>query len=384
MTKKIFKSMLFVSMIVLFAGSGLIMGILYHYFGKQLAKELKTEAAYLAIAVEKEGMEAFDRLPPQTERVTYIDEDGTVLFDSVADEDNMDNHENRSEIQKALKTGSGTAVRRSDTLSEKTLYYAMKMADGKILRVSSVQYNIPGILGGMVQPILIILIFMVGLSALLAFRLSKKITEPINALDLEHPEDNQVYDELTPLLSKISRQQKSLHREIEDARKQQEEFSLITENMEEGFLVIDKHTEVLSYNSSALKLLGDPKWQGRQSILTLNRSEEFQGIVEQVLEGHHTVRMMEFPERSCQIAANPVWQGKEVTGAVIIILDVTERMRGEQLRREFTANVSHELKTPLTSISGFAEIIKDGFVKPEDTKVFASRIFKEEINYTGK
>ena len=194
---------------------------------------------------------------------------------------------------------------------------------------------------------------------------------------MEHPEDNQVYDELTPLLSKISRQQKSLHREIEDARKQQEEFSLITENMEEGFLVIDKHTEVLSYNSSALKLLGDSKWQGRQSILTLNRSEEFQGIVEQVLEGHHTVRMMEFPERSCQIAANPVWQGKEVTGAVIIILDVTERMRGEQLRREFTANVSHELKTPLTSISGFAEIIKDGFVKPEDTKVFASRIFKE-------
>ncbi len=293
MTKRIFKSMLLVSMIVLFAGSGLIMGILYHYFGKQLAKELKTEVAYLAIAVEKEGMEAFDRLPPQTERVTYIDEDGTVLFDSVADEDDMDNHENRSEIQKALKTGSGTAVRKSDTLSEKTLYYAMKMADGKVLRVSSVQYNIPGLLGGMVQPIftavrksdtlsektlyyamkmadgkvlrvssvqynipgllggmvqpiLIILIFMVGLSALLAFRLSKKITEPINALDLEHPEDNQVYDELTPLLSKISRQQKSLHREIEDARKQQEEFSLITENMEEGFLVIDKHTEVLS------------------------------------------------------------------------------------------------------------------------------------------
>ena len=377
MTKRIFKSMLLVSMIVLFAGSGLIMGILYHYFGKQLAKELKTEAAYLAIAVEKEGMEAFDRLPPQTERVTYIDEDGTVLFDSVADEDDMDNHENRSEIQKALKTGSGTAVRKSDTLSEKTLYYAMKMADGKVLRVSSVQYNIPGLLGGMVQPILIILIFMVGLSALLAFRLSKKITEPINALDLEHPEDNQVYDELTPLLSKISRQQKSLHREIEDARKQQEEFSLITENMEEGFLVIDKHTEVLSYNSSALKLLGDPKWPGRQSILTLNRSEEFQSIVEQVLEGRHAVKMMEFQERSCQIAANPVWQDNEVTGAVLTILDVTERMRGEQLRREFTANVSHELKTPLTSISGFAEIIKDGFVKPEDTKAFASRIFKE-------
>ena len=163
MTKRIFRSMLCVSMIVLLAGSGLIMGILYHYFGKQLSKELKMEAAYLAIAVEKEGMEAFEELPPQTERVTYIDEDGTVLFDSVADENDMDNHENRAEIQKAMKTGSGTAVRRSDTLSEKTLYYAMKLDNGKILRVSSVQYNIPGLLGGMVQPILIILIFMVGL-----------------------------------------------------------------------------------------------------------------------------------------------------------------------------------------------------------------------------
>lgn len=377
MTKRIFKSMLLVSMSVLLAGSGLIMGILYHYFGKQLEKELKVEAAYLAIAVEKDGMEAFKELPPQTERVTYIDEEGKVLFDSVADEDHMENHENRIEIQKALKTGSGTAVRKSDTLSEKTLYYAMKLDDGKILRVSSVQYNIPGLLGGMIQPILIILVFMVGLSAFLAFRLSKKIIEPVNNLDLEHPEENQVYDELTPLLSKISRQQKSLRREIEDARKQQEEFSLITENMDEGFLVIDKHTEVLSYNSSALKLLGDPKWEGRQSVLTLNRSAEFQNVVEQVLEGHHTVRKIEFPERSCQIAANPVWQEKGVTGAIIIILDVTERMRGEQLRREFTANVSHELKTPLTSISGFAEIIKDGFVKQEDTKVFASRIFKE-------
>ena len=201
--------------------------------------------------------------------------------------------------------------------------------------------------------------------------------DPVNALDLEHPEENQIYDEIAPLLTKINRQQKSLKHEIAEAKRQQEEFSIITENMEEGFLVIDAHTEVLSYNSSALRLLGAEAQTGRRSVLTLNRSEGFQNLIERVLEGKHMVTNLEFQGRSCQVAANPVWKEKKVTGAVIVILDVTERMKGEQMRREFTANVSHELKTPLTSISGFAEIINDGFVKPEDTKKFAGRIFKE-------
>ena len=249
MTKRILKSILLVSVIVLTVSSALTMGILYNYFGKQLVKELRKEAAYLAISVEKKGMEAFESLPHEAERVTYIDQDGNVLFDSVADENTMENHSQREEIKEAAAKGHGTAVRKSDTLSKKTLYYALRLEDGSILRVSSEQYNVPGIIGGMIQPILIMLVLMVILSYFIASRLSGKIVNPINALDLEHPQDNQTYDEIAPLLSKINRQQKSLQHEISEAKRQQEEFSIITENMEEGFVVIDNHTEILSHNT---------------------------------------------------------------------------------------------------------------------------------------
>lgn len=377
MTKRILKSILVVSVAVLVMSTTLTMGILYRYFGKQIGKELRREAAYLAIAVEKEGMEAFESLPPEAERVTYIAEDGSVLFDSEADEDSMENHGQREEIKEASEKGYGTAVRTSDTLSKKTLYYALRLKDNSILRVSSEQYNVPGIVGGMIQPVLIMLVIMAVLSYMIASRLSRNIVNPINALDLEHPEENQIYDEIAPLLTKINRQQKSLQKEISDAKRQQEEFSMITENMEEGFVVIDSHTEILSNNSSALNLLGAEPEKGRRSVLALNRSEDFQNAVERVLAGQHVLSNMDLAGTSCQVTANPVYHENQVTGAVLLIQDVTERMRGEQMRREFTANVSHELKTPLTSISGFAEIIQDGYVKPEDTKKFAGRIFKE-------
>lgn len=377
MTKRIFKSILLAAFVVLLASTGLTLGVLYNHFGNQLEKELRTEAEYLAIAVEKEGMEAFDSLPADAQRITYVDTDGTVLFDNAAEADQMENHKEREEIEEAMETGRGSAVRTSDTLSRKTLYFALRLEDGTVLRVSSEQYNVPGLIGGMVQPMLLILLLMLIISGFLASRLAKHIVNPLNGLDLDHPQENQTYDEIAPLLTKISRQQNSLQREIADAKRQQEEFSIITENMEEGFLVIDSHTEVLSYNSSALRLLGAEEKQARQSVLALNRSEAFQDTVERVLSGQHVISNQEFQGISCQVAANPVFQDGKVTGAVILILDVTEKMNGEKMRREFTANVSHELKTPLTSISGFAEIISDGFVRPEDTKKFARRIFNE-------
>ncbi len=377
MTKRIFTSIILASVIVLLASGGLTMGVLYNHFGNELEKELRTEAEFLSIAVEDKGMDAFDSLPAEAERITYIDTDGTVLFDNRSDTETMENHLDREEIREAREDGSGMAVRESDTLSQRTLYYALRLADGTVLRVSSTQYSIPGLLGGMIQPLLIILILMLVLAGVLASRLAKNIVNPLNQLDLDHPEENQTYEEVAPLLTKINRQQKSLQKEIAEAKRQQEEFSIITDNMEEGFLVIDSHTEVLSYNSSALKLLGAREQDARQSVLALNRSECFQRTVEKVLGGQHVISNQEFQGVTCQVAANPVFQEGKVTGAVILILDVTEKMKGEQMRREFTANVSHELKTPLTSISGFAEIINDGFVKPEDTKKFAGRIFKE-------
>ncbi len=377
MTKRIFTSIILASVIVLLASGGLTMGVLYNHFGNQLEEELRTEAEFLSIAVENEGMGAFDSIPSEAERITYIDTDGAVLFDNRSNADDMENHLDREEIQEAMEDGSGMAVRESDTLSQRTLYYALRLADGTVLRVSSTQYSLPGLLGGMIQPLLIILILMLILAGFLASRLAKNIVNPLNRLDLDHPEENQTYEEVAPLLTKINRQQKSLQAEIADAKRQQEEFSIITDNMEEGFLVIDSHTEVLSYNSSALRLLGAREQDARQSVLALNRSESFQRTVEKVLGGQHVISNQEFQGITCQVAANPVFQEGKVTGAVILILDVTEKMKGEQMRREFTANVSHELKTPLTSISGFAEIINDGFVKPEDTKKFAGRIFKE-------
>ena len=377
MTKRIFTSIILASVIILLASGGLTMGVLYNHFGNELEKELRTEAEFLSIAVEDKGMDAFDSLPAEAERITYIDTDGTVLFDNRSDTETMENHLDREEIREAREDGSGMAVRESDTLSQRTLYYALRLADGTVLRVSSTQYSIPGLLGGMIQPLLIILILMLVLAGVLASRLAKNIVNPLNQLDLDHPEENQTYEEMAPLLTKINRQQKSLQKEIAEAKRQQEEFSIITDNMEEGFLVIDSHTEVLSYNSSALKLLGAREQDARQSVLALNRSECFQRTVEKVLGGQHVISNQEFQGVTCQVAANPVFQEGKVTGAVILILDVTEKMKGEQMRREFTANVSHELKTPLTSISGFAEIINDGFVKPEDTKKFAGRIFKE-------
>ena len=377
MTKRIFKSIILASVIVLLVSGGLTMGVLYNQFGNQLEEELRTEAEFLSIAVEDEGMSAFDSLPTDSERITYIDTDGTVLYDNRSKTDDMENHLDREEIQEAMEDGSGMAVRESDTLSQRTLYYALRLADGTVLRVSSTQYSLPGLLGGMIQPLLIILILMLILAGFLASRLAKNIVNPLNRLDLDHPEENQTYEEVAPLLTKINRQQKSLQAEITQAKRQQEEFSIITDNMEEGFLVIDSHTEVLSYNSSALRLLGAREQDARQSVLALNRSESFQRTVEKVLGGQHVISNQEFQGITCQVAANPVFQEGKVTGAVILILDVTEKMKGEQMRREFTANVSHELKTPLTSISGFAEIINDGFVKPEDTKKFAGRIFKE-------
>lgn len=377
MTKRIFRSIMLVSALVLVIGLGFIMGILYHYFGSQIEKELKSETAYLAISVENMGLSALDKLPAESARVTLIDEDGTVLFDNKADAAGMENHADRQEVIAAKLKGTGKATRQSDTLAEKTIYYAKQLTNGQILRVSSTQYTVAALIGELVQPMLYVLLMMVVLSALFAARISKKIVSPINDLDLEEPERTEAYDEISPLLTKINKQQRTIRKQLADARRQQQEFSIITENMSEGLLVIDAQTDLLSYNSSALRLLDAAETQAHTSVFSLNRSEPFQQAVDAVLSGRHTSSNLQIGDSFCQVIANPVLRDKEVTGAVLLLVDITEKIQRENLRREFTANVSHELKTPLTSISGFAEIIQDGFVKPEDIKKFAGKIFVE-------
>lgn len=377
MTKRILRSMLLVSAIVLALGFAMTLGILYQYFSGELKQELKQEAKYLAAGVEGQGPGYLEELTGTEGRITLIDKDGKVLFDNTADVDKMENHKDREEFREAMANGNGEAERVSSTLSEKTVYFALRLDNEQVLRVSSVQYTVLALISGLIQPICYVILAMLVLAGIFSYRLSKRIVDPINQLDLEQPENNKAYDEIAPLLSKISSQQKEIKKQLSVAKRQQEEFSIITENMQEGLLVIDIHTSVLSLNSSALRFFGTGEDFHGESVYALNRSGSFQNLVEACLSGHHSTVDLELAGRSCQLIANPVFRNNRVKGGVILMVDITEKIQRENLRREFTANVSHELKTPLTSISGFAEIIRDGYVKPDDIKKFAGNIFRE-------
>lgn len=377
MTKKIFKSTILVAAAVLIFGIALVMAILYQYFGKQLNTELKKEAEYLSYGVEENGEEYLRQITDNESRITYIAEDGTVIYDNQADETSMENHSEREEVKEALKKGNGQAERVSETLSEKTVYYALRLSDNSVLRVSSTQYSVWAVIFGLIRPILCIVIIMLIFAGFVSAQMAKKIVAPINELDLDHPEENQVYDEVGPLLSKIHKQNRQIRNQLEAARRNQEEFGIITENMQEGLLVIDPYTMILSGNSSAWRMFQIKEPKVGDSIYSLNRDETFRQLVEQVLDGQHGTALLHLGNEAIQMIANPVNRDNKVVGAVILLMNETEKVAREQLRREFSANVSHELKTPLTSISGFAEIIQDGFVKDDDIKKFAGRIYKE-------
>lgn len=376
MHKKIFRSSLLTVFLVLIAAIILIMGILFRFFEKQIQTELAREAEFLAHAVENEGIEYFDDLNGMDNRVTLIDKNGTVLFDSKADASLLDNHAGREEIRSAMETGKGVSVRYSATLAEKTVNFALRLSDGSVLRVCTEQYTIITVLLGMLRPILIIMLAALILALVLSSRVSKAIIEPVNKLDLEVPENNDTYEELTPLLRKIAKQKQTIEKQLADAHKKQEEFNLITENMSEGFLVIDQDTNLLTFNLAALKLL-DITPPTDRSVLLFCRAKEFRDVISKALSGKKTENIMIREERSYSLIANPVFQQDSVIGAVVIILDITESEKRETLRREFTANVSHELKTPLTSISGFAELMKTGEVSSENVIDFSESIYEE-------
>ena len=376
MVNKIFRSNFFTSMLILLMSFCLTFGVLFSYFESQIFTELESEARYISYAVKNEGTDFIDNFNEKGKRITLVSSNGTVLADTKADAEKLENHADRKEIKDAIKNGKGTSSRYSDTLMQKTLYYAEKLEDGTILRVSTTQNSVVIILLGLLQPFTIIIVLALIISIFLSYRLSKTIIKPINELDLDNPAANETYEELTPLLKKMSAQKKTIDRQIREAEQKQEEFKLITENMSEGLLVIDKDSNVLSYNQTAVRLLEITNVKSG-SVLAFNRSRGFRSVVEKALSGERAENDIAHEENTYNLIANPVYENDKIIGAVIVIIDITESVKREQLRQEFTSNVSHELKTPLTSISGFAEMLKSGGTPDETVIDFSTSIYDE-------
>ncbi len=377
MDKKIFNSTFLTSIFILLISFVLIFVVLFNHSQNQLINELESEAGYISRAVENEGVEYISNFVGDDKRITLISADGSVVIDTLTDAETLDNHSNRQEIKDAMTNGSGSSTRFSDTMMKRTVYYAVQLSDGMVLRVSATQDSVFVLLLNLIYPLSIIIIVALILSLIISHRVSKSIIKPINELDLDNPAGNEAYEELTPLLKKISAQKRTIEKQVRAARQRQEEFNLITENMSEGLLVIDSAATMLSHNKAAVDLLEIDNVKNGGSVLLFNRTKGFRELVEKVLSGSRAENEITHDERVYSLIGNPVYDGNAVIGGIIVIIDITESVKREQLRREFTSNVSHELKTPLTSISGFAEMMKQGDT-PDDTVVdFSASIYDE-------
>ncbi len=377
MTKRIFRAIFNVSLLILIASNLILVAFVGDYNSDQTKEAMHADAVYIAKAMETEGISYLEQLPKQSQRITWIDADGTVLFDSYADVSQMENHGEREEVVEALKTGRGESTRYSTTLAEKTENYAIKLSDGTILRLSVTSLSALSIFLSMTQLLALVLVIALILAGFLASKTSKSIVKPLENVDLEHPEQAEIYDEMAPFLRRIAAQNKLISKQMQDRQRRQREFETITENMQEGLLVLDAKGEVLSCNKGARRLLGVDHVPEKENVFALNRTEGFRRCITAALAGNHEEVTMESDSRSYQLLANPVTEDGLVAGVVLLLFDNTEKADREKLRREFTANVSHELKTPLTSISGFAEIMKNGMVKAEDVPRFANNIYDE-------
>ena len=377
MTKRIFRSVCIVAVVVLFASLALVMGVLYDYFSGSQENQLKTQTDLAAQGIEHEGSSYFDGLDSEELRITWIDKKGKVLFDNKTDASSMENHLEREEVRQAVENGYGKSSRYSATLTEKSLYSAKKLSDGSIVRLSVSQYSVLTLFLGMLRPVLIIALLAVVLALLLAYRLSKNIVTPLNKLNLDSPLSNKVYEELSPLLKRMDAQQRQLKHQSEELKRKREEFETATENMSEGLIILNEKGVILNLNRAAAKMLGLSEDSVGKDIFSEKTSVNLKEPTQIALSGKNKEEVFALRDGNCQLLANPVSTDGKVTGAALLVLDVTEKERAEQMRREFTANVSHELKTPLQTISGYAELLANGMVADKDKTAFSEKIYAE-------
>ena len=400
MTKRIFGGAFIVSLVAIISAVAMVLGVAYTKEQQLFKRQLEQQAMLLAATMENtspdDDVESLRKLSHDIHgtfenRITYIGQDGTVLFDNEADPATMENHLGREEVVAAKQSGTGTAIRESYTMSEMTVYCARVIGYDCIVRVAgtmdTVAARIAGMwwevdtvaarIAGMWWEVLLIVIIAAMVSLGVAAIVARVVVKPINSIDLKNPDIGESYSEIAPLLHRISEQNHEIDQQIAELTRSRKEFSLITENMSEGFIIIDSRTEVLSYNTAALKILGSDFTGSSRSVLVLNRSEAFRSAVEDALAGKRSETDLTLSEKIYQVIATPAFTGSSVTGAVMIILDITEKEAREELRREFTSNVSHELKTPLTTIYGISDMLVGGIVKPEDIPGFAKNIRDE-------
>lgn len=377
MTKRIFRTIFAVAISIFLASSILFLAVLYDYFSEIGQNQLRMQIDLASQGVEDEGLDYLQKLNIKDYRVTWIGTDGSVLYDSLSDVDEMENHFEREEVKEALSMGYGTSSRYSSTLMQRYLYGAKRLSDGTVIRLSVAQNSLLILTLGMLQPTIVIFVIAIILSAVLASRLSKKIVRPLNELNLDQPLDNDGYDELSPLLRRIDAQQKEIRQQSAELKQKQNEFDVMTSSMSESIILLNKKGTILSINKAAAKLLGTDRSCIGEDIMEINRSLELVGLLNKARAGTHSELITELGNERYQMIASPVISNDIVSGIVLLIFDVTEKEKAEQLRREFTANVSHELKTPLHTISGSAELLANDMVKPEDIPAFSKRIYSE-------
>ena len=377
MTKRIFRSIVIVATLVLFVCFGVTLGVLYSHYSDLQWQQLGNELTIAQNGLEQYGEDYLDALSKGNFRFTWIEKSGTVLHDTQTSYETMDNHADREEIKEAFAYGSGESQRYSDTVTTKMLYKAVKLQDGSVLRISTAQDSVLALLLEVLFPLVLIYLIAIAVSLMLARRMANRIVNPLNDLNLDNPLSCNTYDEISPLLHRIEKQNKQISAQVAQLKEKTDQFEQTTSSMSEGLVLLDSEGKILSINPAAARLFETSKACVGLDFLVVDRSQAMSGGVKQALAKQHCDFHITKHGSEYQIGISPIVSGNRLLGAVVLAFDVTEQVNAQRNRQEFTANVSHELKTPLQSILNSAQLLQSGLVKPEDVQKFTGYICSE-------